>query len=96
MIGAAAAMMYAAIATSTGALAFLTGQRASGRTSDDVEGCYESATLLDGVARDLRALCEETQKAPPVEGDGREELAKALERLEEAVSGLRRGADLVV
>lgn len=92
---AAAAFMYVAIATSAGALAFLAGQRSSGKTSGEVEACYEQAQLLESAARDLRALRDEAAKAPPAE-DGREELAGAHERLEEAIRGLRRGADAVV
>lgn len=91
---AAAAFMYAAIATSTGALAFLAGQRMSGRTSKEVEDCYENATLLESVARDLRTLCDDAKDAAPEEG--RAELQAARERLEQAITGLRRGADLVV
>lgn len=92
---AAAAFMYAAIATSTGALAFLAGQRMSGRTSKEVQSCYEQATLLESVARDLRALSEDDARDAAPE-EGREELARASDRLEEAIRGLRRGADLVV
>lgn len=84
---AAAAFMYGAIATSTAALGFLTGQKTSGRTSKEVEACYENVALLEGLARDLRELAAESES---------EELAKARDRLEEAVVTLRRGADLVV
>ena len=92
---AAAAFMYAAIATSTGALAFLAGQKASGRTSKEVAGCYENVALLEGVARDLRELADEVQRSPTAE-DGRGDLVKARDRLEEAIVTLRRGADRVV
>lgn len=92
---AAAAFMYAAIATSVGALAFLAGQRSSGRTSKEVESAYESVTLLQGVHRDLGELAAEAGKAPGQE-DGRAELVKARDRLEEAIVTLRRGADSVV
>lgn len=90
----AAAMMYVAVGASGGALAFLTGQKLSGRTSDDVQGCYETVTLLNAVARDLHALREEAERLAP--GVAREELLRACERLEDATSGLQRGADLVV
>ena len=92
---AAAAFMFAAIATSTGALAFLAGQRASGRTSKDVAGCYENAALLQGVARELHDLADEVEKAP-APAEGREHLVKARDRLEEAITTLTRGADRVV
>lgn len=95
MIGAAVAMMYAAIATSTGALAFLTGQRSSGRTSEDVRESYEKAALLEGVARELRELCEKVEKDESA-GEGREDLVRARDRLDDAIAGLQRGADLVV
>ena len=92
---AAAAFMYAAIACSTGALAFLAGQRASGRTSKEVSAAYENAALLQGVARELNELAAEVEKAPePVEG--REHLVKARDRLDEAITTLTRGADRVV
>lgn len=92
---AATAFMYAAIACSAGALAFLAGQRASGRTSKEVEGCYEQGTLLEGVARDLRELHAEAERTPAAE-HGRAELANARERLDDAISTLQRGADAVV
>lgn len=93
---AAAAMMYAAIATSAGALAFLAGQRSSGRTSKEVEGCYENVALLEGVARDLRELADNAHAAEEAQDDGRAELVKARDRLDEAITTLSRGADAVV
>ena len=92
---AASAFLYMALATSGGALAFLTGQRASGRTPREVEACHEQAMLLDRVAEDLRSLCDEADKAEAPD-EAREELRQARDRLEEAIAGLRRGADLVV
>lgn len=92
---AAAAFMYAAIATSVGALAFLAGQRTSGRTSKEVAGAYENVALLEGVARDLRELHEEVEKAP-APAEGRDHLTKARDKLDEAITTLQRGADRVV
>lgn len=86
--------LYAAVATSGGALAFLTGQRLSGRTPPEVAACYEQATDLERAADELRKLRDEAKKA------GEEEILKnleaALDTLEEAAHGLRRGADLIV
>lgn len=99
---AGSAFLYVAIAASGGALAFLSGQRSSGRTPPGVESVYEHAMLLDSVARDLRALTEQAEKLPAPEV-GREELetargelAAARTELEDAIGRLRRGADLVV
>ena len=92
---AGAAFLYIAIAASGGAVSFLTGQRSSGKTSSEVEACYENAVLLESASRELRALCDEAAKAelPP---ETRVELENARVQLEDAISGLQRGADLVV
>lgn len=95
MSAAAMAFLYLAIAASGGALAFLAGQRMSGRTPPEVHACHEQAALLESVARDLTAIQEDAQKNATPE-DGAEELENARARLDEAISGLRRGADLVV
>jgi hypothetical protein len=89
------AFLYVAIGTSVGALTFLLGQRASGRTPKEVDECHEQAALLDGVKRDLDHLAEDATRAdaaPPA----REQLERAAERLDETIAQLRRGADLVV
>lgn len=91
----ASAFLYIALAASGGALAFLAGQRASGRTPREVEDCYEQAALLEGVETDLRALEEEAAKAANVE-EGREAVRNARIALSDAIRGLRRGADQVV
>lgn len=89
------AFLYLAIAASCGALAFLAGQRSSGRTPREVDECHEQATILQGVARDLDQLTEDVERADaPTEA--REDLARARMQLDDAISGLRRGADLVV
>ena len=90
---AAVAFLYMAIATSGGAIAFLAGQRSSGKTPREVEGAYEQAVLLESVAKDLRTLCDDAAKAG---AEGREELESAKEQLDDAIFGLQRGADLVV
>lgn len=95
MINTAAIFLYMAIAASSGALAFLAGQRASGRTPPEVDECHEQAMLLDSVARDLRALTEDAAKADPSD-EGTQNLRAAHEQLDEAVVSLRRGADLIV
>lgn len=95
MSAAAMAFLYLAIGASGGALAFLAGQRASGRTPPEVHACHEQASLLESVSRDLDALHEEATKTD-IPDEGREELENARTRLEEAITGLRRGADLVV
>lgn len=95
MSAAAMAFLYLAIAASGGALAFLAGQRASGRTPKEVHECHDQASLLESVQRDLDALHEEAAKTSVPE-EGREDLEDARGRLDEAISGLRRGADLVV
>ena len=92
---AAAAFLYTAIATSGGALAFLTGQRASGKTRPEVTECYEQAKLLESVARDLAAFSADLAKSAP-DAAGRKELDSARTQLEDAISTLQRGADLVV
>lgn len=93
MSAAAIAFLYLAIATSGGAVAFLAGQRSSGKTPREVESCHEQALLLESVAKDLRALADDVAKA----GDeGREELKAARDELEDAIHGLQRGADLIV
>lgn len=95
MSAAASMFLFLAIAASGGAVAFLTGQRTSGRTPPEVEACHEQATLLERASEELRALCDEAQKADAPE-EAREELRAARDELEDAISGLRRGADLVV
>lgn len=94
MSAAAMAFLYLAIGASGGALAFLAGQRASGRTPPEVDACHEQANLLESVSRDLDALHEDAAKATTPEE--RAEIEAARTRLEEAISGLRRGADLLV
>lgn len=89
------ALLFLAIATTTGALAFLAGQRASGRTPREVSECHEQATRLDSVRRELDALHEAAERGG-VPQEARAELARAREGLEDAVAGLRRGADLLV
>lgn len=93
---AGAAFLYLAIAASGGAVSFLTGQRTSGKTAPEVESCYEHALLLESAARELNALCEEAAKAADLPPEARAELEGAREKLEDAIGGLRRGADLVV
>lgn len=92
---AGAAFLYLAIAASGGAVSFLTGQRTSGKTAPEVESCYEHALLLESAARELNALCDEAAKAD-LAPETRADLEGAREKLEDAISGLRRGADLVV
>lgn len=89
------AFMYLAVATSGGALAFIAGQRMSGRTPREVEGCNEQAILLESALRELDAMCDDA------DGDGdpadaRTALQRARDELDEAISRLRRGVDLVV
>lgn len=93
-MSAAAVFLYGALAVSGGALAFLTGQRSSGRTDPDVARCYENVRLLEGVAGDLATLADEAREAG--DEDGLKELETALSDLEDAIAGLRRGADAVV
>lgn len=95
MSAAAMAFLYVALAASGGALAFLAGQRASGRTPKEVHECHDQAALLENVSRDLDALHAEAEKGDAPE-EGREEIQCARARLEEAIGGLRRGADLIV
>lgn len=92
---AAMAFLYLAIGASGGALAFLAGQRASGRTPPEVEACHEQAALLESVARDLDALEQEAARSDLPEAD-RAEIGQARTRLDDAIGGLRRGADLLV
>lgn len=89
------AFLYLAIGASCGALAFLAGQRSSGRTPKEVDECHDQAAMLQGVARDLDLLYEDAERAdaPP---EAREDLVRARTQLDDAISGLRRGADLVV
>lgn len=89
------AFLYAAIAASTGALAFLAAQRMSGRTPREVQACYEKALLLESASKEVRALCEDAEKSGAPE-DARADLRTASEQLEDAIRGLRRGADLIV
>lgn len=93
-MSAAVVFLYGALAVSGGALAFLRGQRASGRTDPEVAECYEKVMLLERVAREVEELTEEAGKAG--DEDALKELATAREQLEEAIAGLRRGADAVV
>lgn len=95
MNAAITAFLYVSIATSVGALAFLAGQRASGRTPKQVDECHEQAALLDGTRRDLERLAEDAERAGTAP-EAREELSRAAEQLDEAIAGLRRGADLIV
>ena len=92
---AAMAFMFLAVAASGGALTFLMGQRSSGRTASGVEESQEHALLLESVSKDLEAFHEDLVKTMPV-ADGHEEIKRACLQLEEAISGLRRGADLVL
>lgn len=92
---AGSAFLYLALAASAGALAFLSAQRLSGRTPPQVERVHEHAALLESVGRDLRALVDEAEKAPPSD-DGRADLRSARDGLDDAIAGLRRGADVVV
>lgn len=89
------AFLYVAIATSVGALCFLAGQRASGRTPKEVGDAHDQATRLDGVKRDLDRLVDDAARADASVAS-REELERAAIQLEETISALRRGADLVV
>ena len=84
-----------AIATSAGALTFLAGQRAAGRTPKEVDDCHEQAALLEGVRKDLDHLVEDATRAE-VSPDAAVEVVRARDQLDEAIVGLRRGADLVV
>lgn len=89
------AFMFLSIAASGGALAFLMGQRASGRASPEVDECHEQALLMESFAKDLGSFEADVEKtAPPA--DVQEELKVARRDLEEAILGLRRGADLVL
>lgn len=88
------AFLYLSIAASAGALAFLAGQRASGRTPAEVHACHEQVALLESVSRDLDALSEDAARSA-APADGREEIESARTRLDDAIGGLRRGADLV-
>ena len=89
------AFLYLAVATSGGALAFIAGQRMSGRTPPEVDGCNEQAILLEGIARELDAMCDDVDGASDPD-DARAALQRARDELDEAISRLRRGADLVV
>lgn len=89
------AFLYIAIATSSAALTFLAGQRASGRTPKEVDACHEHATLLEGAKREIDAIYEDAHRAeaPPAALD---EIDRARTQLDAAIVGLRRGADLIV
>lgn len=89
------AFLYIAIAASAGALTFLAGQRSSGRTPKEVDDCHEQAALLEGVKKDLDNIYEDAHRAKTPE-DATIEVARARDQLEDAIVGLRRGADLVV
>ncbi|MHB8603770.1 MAG: hypothetical protein ACYDCK_00840 [Thermoplasmatota archaeon] len=89
------AFLYVAIASSVGALTFLMGQRASGRTPKEVDECHEQATLLEGARRELEALYDEAHRAGSP-APTLDEIDRARIQLDEAILGLRRGADLVV
>lgn len=89
------AFLYLAIAAAGGALAFLAGQRAGGRTPPEVARAHEEALLLESVAKDLATLDDAAARAAAPE-DARHEIANARDELDDAVRTLRRGADLVV
>lgn len=92
---ATTAFLFLAIAIAGGSLAFLAAQRASGKTSREVERVLESALLLESVAKDLRALRADVSpkdEAKHAEGD----LEGAQRQLDDAIAGLRRGVDLAM
>lgn len=89
------AFLYVAIATSVGAITFLAGQRAGGRTPREVDECHEQAALLEGAKHDLDRVYEDAHRNQTPQ-ETLAELDRARSQLDEAIVGLRRGADLVV